>query len=347
MGGIRHHQMVRDNRGLLQALLGDGRPLLVFTGLSLVLSGGFALFLSAAGQFLPHDIQFLDMTPSELCAISECRIVYFMFHDRVAFGGALIAIGSLYMWMAAFPLRHGEAWAWWLFVVSGLAGFASFLAYLGYGYLDTWHGMATLLLLPCFLIGLIRSFPLLREPRDSRSLLRPPIAVAWTSAYGVGRACLLATAGGMVLAGLTILTLGTTRVFVPQDLTFLGLTASDLGAINPRLVPLIAHDRAGFGGAICSTGIAVLFCVWCGAPSRSLWQVLCVAGTVGFSTAIGVHFVVGYADAVHLAPAVLGALLFLVGLLLTFRPMFSEADPLLRATRANDAVASRPGKPRG
>jgi len=39
----------RDERGLLQALVGDGRSLLIFTGLTLVLSGGFALFLAATG----------------------------------------------------------------------------------------------------------------------------------------------------------------------------------------------------------------------------------------------------------------------------------------------------------
>lgn len=318
--------MTRDDRGLLQALLGDGCPLLSFTGLSLVLSGGFALFLSATGHFLPHDIQFLRMTARELCAINECRIVYFMFHDRVAFGGALIAIGSLYMWMAGFPLRQGEAWAWWSFLVSGLVGFASFLAYLGYGYLDTWHGMATLLLLPCFLIGLIRSYSILAEPRESRCLLRPSTAVPWNSRAGAGRTCLLATAAGMTLAGLTILAVGMTSVFVPQDVTFIGLSAGDLHALNPRLVPLIAHDRAGFGGAICSAGIAMLLSVWCGAPSRSLWQILSFAGTVGFSTAIGVHFLVGYADVVHLAPAVLGAVLLLAGLLLSFKPMVSEGQ---------------------
>ena len=68
-----------------------------------------------------------------------------MFHDRVAFGGALVSIGALHMWLAEFPLRNREAWAWWLFVISGLSGFGSFLAYLGYGYLDTWDGVATLL----------------------------------------------------------------------------------------------------------------------------------------------------------------------------------------------------------
>jgi hypothetical protein len=316
-------ETMRDERGLFEALLGDGRPLLIFTGLSLVLSGAFALFLSATGHFLPHDIAFLGMTAEELCAIKNCRVVHFMIHDRASFGGALIAIGALYMWLAEFPLRRGEAWAWWVLVVTGVLGFGSFLGYLGYGYLDSWHGVATLLLLPCFLAGLVRSRQFLRGPKSIRTLLRPAAGVSWRSRYGTGRALLLATATGMVLGGLTIMTVGMTSVFVPQDLTFMETTAAELHAANPRLVPLIAHDRTGFGGGICTTGLTVLFCVWCARPSRSLWQVLCLAGTVGFATAIGVHPLVGYNNLVHLAPAILGAAIFLVGLVLCFKPMHS------------------------
>ena len=77
-----------------------------------------------------------------------------MFHDRVAFGGTLIAIAILYLWLALFPLRQRLAWAWWSFLASGVLGFGSFLAYLSYGYLDSWHGTATLFLLPVFVGGL-------------------------------------------------------------------------------------------------------------------------------------------------------------------------------------------------
>jgi hypothetical protein len=112
-----------------------------------------------------------------------------------------------------------------------------------------------------------------------------------------------------------------TSVFVPQDLAFIGLSADDLRAVSPRLVPLIAHDRAGFGGGVSTCGVLIFFSVWCGTPSRSLWQVLCLAGTTGFATAIGVHPLIGYTDAFHLAPAVTGAVLFAAGLVLTFRPM--------------------------
>jgi hypothetical protein len=228
------------------------------------------------------------------------------------------------MWLAEFPLRNREAWAWWLFVVSGLSGFGSFLAYLGYGYLDTWHGLATLLLLPFFIVGLIRNWFFLDEPVGIRSLLRSGSSIRWSSPFGIGRALLLVTAGGMIAGGLTVMAFGMTRVFVPQDLKFMGLTVRDLYAISPRLVPLIAHDRAGFGGAICTAGITVLFCVWCGRPSRSLWQALGFAGLVGFATAIGVHPMVGYNDLAHLAPAIAGAFMFLAGLILCYPPLHSR-----------------------
>lgn len=304
--------------------MGDGWPLLMFTGLSIVLSGGFALFLAATGHFLPHDTQFLGMTADELCLVSDCRIVKFMIHDRTAFGGALIALGLLYLWLAEFPLRRAEPWAWWLFVWSGLLGFGSFLAYLSYGYLDTWHGLATLLLLPCFVVGLIRSAALLPKPIRIGALLKPSLPLAWNSPFGIGRVCLLMTALGMIGGGLTILGVGMTSVFVPQDLHFMGLLPADLDSINPRLIPLIAHDRAGFGGAVLTTGITMFFSVWCATPARSLWQVLSVAGTIGFVTAIGIHPVVGYNDLVHLAPALLGAVMFFTGVILCYRPMASR-----------------------
>ena len=310
-----------DDRGLMQAILGDGRPLLLFTGLALALSGLFALFQSATGHFLPHDVAFLGMQPEELCSLNECRIVHFMFHDRVSFGGALVAIGVLYMWMAEFPLRQRQAWAWWLFVVSGIAGFGSFLGYLGYGYLDTWHGIATLVLLPCYIMGLACSLKTLPVPGSPALLLRPTVVPRWRSPYGVGRACLLGASCGLVAGGLTIMTVGVTTVFVPQDLDYIGLSARDMVAINPRLVPLIAHDRAGFGGGVCTCGILMFFCIWCAAPSRNLWQVLCLAGFAGFATAIGIHPIIGYTDFVHLAPAVLGAVVFFTGLALCYRPM--------------------------
>lgn len=319
--------MSEDTRGIFEALIGDGRPLLLFTGLAIVLAGIGAIFIAATGHFLPQDVEFLGMTSGELCELHQCRIVHFMIHDRISWGGSLIAIGSLYMWLVEFPLKQKEAWAWWVLCITGIIGFSSFLAYLGYGYLDSWHGLATLGLLPIFLTGLIRSYLTLPKPVSLRALFQPSTTLNWKSPAGLGRLLLLITALGMIAGGATILTVGMTSVFVPQDLTFMNVGVDDLHAINPRLVPLIAHDRAGFGGGICTTGMTVLFCIWCGKPSRNLWQVLCLAGTVGFATAIGIHPIVGYNDFVHLAPANVGALTFLAGIALCYRPMNVKPQP--------------------
>ncbi|MEW6127594.1 MAG: hypothetical protein AB1757_11210 [Acidobacteriota bacterium] len=316
--------MTENNRGIFAPLIGDGRPLLWFTGLMLMLSGIGAIFIAATGHFLPQDVQYLGMTASELCQLHQCRIVHFMIHDRVSWGGSLVAIGSLYMWMVSFPLKRQAAWSWWVFLITGILGFGSFLAYLGYGYLDSWHGVATLALLPIFLTGLLRSRATLPRDEMFKTIFKPAIKINVKTREGMGRLLLLFTGLGMIAAGATILIVGMTAVFVPQDLSFMKVTAEELRAINERLVPLIAHDRAGFGGGICTTGLAVLFCVWCGKSSRNLWQVLCLAGTVGFATAIGIHPIVGYNDFVHLAPAMIGAITFLVGITLCYKPMVIE-----------------------
>lgn len=309
----------RDRRGLAEALVGDGRPVLTVIGLALAASGGFALFQSATGHFLPHDVAYLGMDAQRLCALQQCRIVHFMFHDRVAFGGVLIAVGVLYAWLAEFPLRRGERWAWRAFAVSGACGFASFLTYIGYGYLDTWHGAATLVLLALFALGLARTRRIVAASPKGPS---PPRL----KDGGIGRVLLVTTGLGLLGAGLTISVVGTTSVFVPQDLTYIGLGAGELRAINPRLVPLIAHDRAGFGGALLTCGVTWLFCVWYGQPSRSLWQALLVAGIAGFGCAIGIHWMIGYLDPVHLAPAVLGAVLFAAAIGISYRPMCGSGE---------------------
>lgn len=302
----------------------DLGPYLVgFTGLVLVGSGIVALALAATVKLLPYDVEYLGMTMDDLCARNACKIVHFMAHDRVSWGGSMISIGSLYAWLGAVPLRRGEAWAWWTALISGLIGFGSFLTYLGYGYLDVWHGRATLALLPVFFTGMALAYRETKAPRGLAALAKAG-ARAWRySPAGLGRLALTFTAFGMISGGLVIMAVGMTRVFVPQDLEYMGVTVAELHALNPRLVSLIAHDRAGFGGGLCSTGVAVMACVWYGTrpAARSLWRSLLIAGVVGFSTAIGVHPVVGYTSFVHLAPAYAGALAFAIGMVLLYAPM--------------------------
>lgn len=315
-----------DDRSIFEAIVGDGRPLLLFTGLALVLSGGFAFFQASTGHFLPHDVVYLGMDAQALCQFYSCRIVKFMIHDRVAFAGALIAVGVLYLWLAEFPLRQRQAWAWWAYLISSVAGFLSFLTFLGFNYFDTWHGMATLLLLPCYLLGMAQSYRTIRPVALGTVFKQIPHSAHWTvrTRAGIGQLCLLLTGVGMLSAGAVIMIGGMTRIFVPQDLGFMALKVADLQAITPRLVPLIAHDRANFGGALLAAGLAFVFCVCFGSPVRNLWQALFIAGSVGFGCAIGVHFVVGYLNLIHLLPAYLGAGVFFLGMALTFPTMMEH-----------------------
>lgn len=305
-----------ENDSFLGTLIRDGRPLLELVALVLIGCGAFALFQSSTGQFLPHDTAYLGMSAQELCKMQGCRIVHFMMHDRASFGGVLIALGIMYLWLIEFPMRRGQPWAWWVIAVSGIAGFLSFLTYLGYGYLDTWHGLSTLALLPLYVWGLAKT----RIPGSWRTLLVPGERMS------AGRACLLLATFGIVGAGLTIMAVGMTRVFVPQDLEYIGIDSAHIAAIHRNLVPLIAHDRAGFGGGLASCGLAMLLTVWCARMSRSLWQALLLAGIAGFVTAIGVHPIIGYNNPTHVGPAVAGALLFFTGVAVVWRSNLRTAS---------------------
>ena len=305
---------MNDERGFLATLIGDGRSLLTLTALILIGAGGFAMFQAATGHFLPHDTAFLGMTSQQLCTLHGCRIVHFMVHDRVSFGGVLIAIGTVYLWLSEFPLRRRERWSWWAFAISGIAGFLSFLSYLGYGYLDTWHGVGTLFLAPVFAAGMWMTR--FHAGEGAGATQRP--ALDFRSRRGVGRVLLLASTFGIVCAGLTIMTVGMTSVFVPTDLTYMGVTPGELQSFNAHLVPLIAHDRAGFGGALVSCGLAMFIAALFGFPSRSLWQALAIAGVCGFGAAILVHPAIGYTNPIHIAPAILGCVVFTIGMVLTF-----------------------------
>jgi hypothetical protein len=305
------------DKGLVEALIGDGLFPLALTGIALAGAGLFALFLSITGHFLPHDVAYLGLDAEQLAKAGNRQLVNFMFHDRAAFGGSLVAVGLLYLWLTEFPLRRGEAWAWWTLALSGGAGFGSFLSYLGYGYLDTWHGLATLALLPVFLAGMVMTRRRLTGDTRWRVLLRPP---AWTGSARarLGRWLLLGYGGGLMAAGLTLSVVGMTTVFVDTDLAYIGMTQVEICGVSDRLLPVIAHDRAGFGGGLVSIGVMVIIIVLHAPVTRSFLEVMMMSGGMGFLAAIGVHFAVGYLDPWHLAPAYAGAAIFFSGWILSW-----------------------------
>lgn len=315
-----------DRRTLLDALLGDGRFLLIFTGLILILSGLFVIVQSITGHFLPHDVAYLGLDAQQLSAYNNGTITRFMFHDRISFGGSIMAVGFLYAWLAEFPLKNRESWAWYLLLFSGIVGFGSFLTYLGYDYFDTWHGVATAMLLPFFVAGLVRSYALIKGNASVRDVWSARERLDLRSRYGIGKLFLFFSSWGMFMAGTTIMIVGMTEVFVPQDLQYMDITVCGIEKINRNLKPLIAHDRAAFGGGLSTIGLLYFFIVRRAEPVINLWQIIALSMSIGFSTAIGVHFFIGYTDTTHLLPAYFGAGTSFVGLTLTYGRMKRQGE---------------------
>jgi hypothetical protein len=97
-------------------------------------------------------------------------------------------------------------------------------------------------------------------------------------------------------------------------------TPEVLKAANPRLLPLVAHDRATFGGMLVSNGLILLLpALWGFRPGMNwLWWTQLAAVSLAYTAAIAVHLVVGYTNLWHLAPAFGGLGLFLLGEALAF-----------------------------
>lgn len=143
-----------------------------------------------------------------------------------------------------------------------------------------------------------------------------------------GQLCFVALGVSLAVGGLTIATIGITRVFVPTDLTYLQMSTDQLNAYNDQLIPLIAHDRAGFGGALFADAIALLAAALWGIQigRRWLWRTLLLGGAPAFFAGLGIHFDIGYTDFVHLLPAWFAFALYVAGLILLY-PYMHQKQP--------------------
>lgn len=244
---------------------------------------------------------------------------HFMSHDRITLSGTMISIGILYYQLAKHGLRDGLHWAKTAVTASCIVGFPSFFLYLGTGFFDPLHAAAAIILLPMFLLSLRRNPD---QPfRGSVSMVNDRI---WKRALW-GQLCFIVLGVSLAIGGLTIAAIGVTHVFVPTDLTFMQLTPEELNAFNPQLIPLIAHDRAGFGGALFSDAVVLLITALWGIQSgqRWLWRTLLFGGMPAFIAGLSVHYEIGYTDFIHLMPAWFAFTLYVVGLILLYPYMHS------------------------
>jgi hypothetical protein len=277
----------------------------------MLVGGGLTWLIGATRVVLPYDEAFLGLERDALPSINA-RLLAFLAHDRVTLAGTMLSIGVLYAQLALWGIRGGARWAWRAVMCSAGIGFAGFFLFVGFGYFDPLHAAVSLVLLLLYGLGM-RGAP----PAAPTGHARPGRQDTPAERRGRwGQRCFVGLGLGLVAAGAIIAWIGIRGVLVPEDVRFLEMPPAVLRAANPRLLPLIAHDRAGFGGALASDGVAVLLTsLWGFRPgARWVWWTLLAAGATGFGAALGVHAAVGYLDPVHVAPALIGLGLLGAGL---------------------------------
>lgn len=283
-------------------------------GLGIGLAGLIAVFFGLTAVISPYDEAFLGMTHERLRSANE-TLFHFMEHDRNTLAGVLISAAIMYMQLAYHGIRYHVHWARKAIVLAGTLGFLNFFYFFGFGYFDVLHFLYLLILLPFFIVGI----------RQTRTMQRGESGInvrnhrLWKRGL-MGQLCFVAMGGLLFIGGVVISVIGMTTLFVSTDLEFIGLNREEIHAINDRLLSLIAHDRAGLGGALLSEGLLIACVALWGfrEGERWVWWTLFLAGIPGFLTVLGTHVHIGYTDFFHLLPAYFLLLLYVIGLFCSY-----------------------------
>jgi hypothetical protein len=304
----------------------------VLMGAGLVVAGLVAAWITLGAVLLPYDVAYLGLGLAELRAV-DGELVPFLQHDRITMAGALVATGTLYMALAVGGMRRGQLWARDAYLVSGVIGFPTTLYALALGFVEPLHALATAVLLPLFVLAVTAPLPKPRRPRV------PDGADPERRRALVGQLLMVLIGGGLFVGGVTISLIGLTGVFVDSDLRFLGVTGSALADTNPRLLPFVAHDRAGFGGLLMAGGAAIaLLAAWGWQRGEAwVWWALLVAAVAGFAPTVAVHHAIGYTDVGHLAPVYAAAAV--TALSLAWARPYLRARPVTTPTAGPRATA--------
>ncbi|MGW7054769.1 hypothetical protein [Streptomyces sp. NPDC054887] len=293
----------------------------LLVGLGMTGAGLGAAAITLGPVLLWYDRDYLGMTLHELHAANH-HLVHFLQHDRITMAGTMVAIGALYTGLAVGGIRRGWPWAREVYLLSGAIGFPTLFYFLAIGYVEPLHTATVVVLFPMFVAGVRRT------PHVPRWRLAPEGPEPERRRALAGQLLLIVTGAGLFAGGAVISVVGLTGVFVPSDLTFLGTSAQMLEAVNPRLVPFVAHDRAGFGGALMAAAVAItLLSAWGWRRGESwVFWTLGAAAAAGFLPAVVVHGAIHYTDFIHLAPVYCGIVMTATGLLLA-RPYLCARTP--------------------
>ncbi|WP_342342299.1 hypothetical protein [Neobacillus novalis] len=282
-------------------------------GLAITVAGFIALFFSMTAIILPYDESFLGIMRTDILDFNPA-ILYFMAHDRMTLSGTMISGGIIYMQLSRHGIRYGLHWARKAVNIAGMIGFLGILLFIGYGYFDWLHGLFWLILLPLFIFGYTKS----KNAKAAPSSINLFNHKDWKLSL-IGQLSFILLGFALMIGGIVISVVGASTIFVPTDLTYLCLTPEALSEFNERLIPVIAHDRAGFGSALLSVGLLVLMLALWGMREgeRWIWWTFTIGAIPAFLSGIITHFIIGYTDFVHLLPAYISAGLYIIGVICT------------------------------
>ncbi len=299
----------------------------LLVGAGMIGGGLGAAIITLGPVLLWYDHDYLGMGREHLVAINN-RLVPFLQHDRITMAGTMVAIGVLYAGLAWGGIRRGWLWARTSYLVSGAFGFPSLLYFLDSGFLEPLHTAVTAVLFPMFVLAVAR------RPDTPRWSLAPDGPEPLRLRALTGQLLMIVTGVGLLIGGLTVSVVGLTDIFVATDLAFLGTSADHLHAANPRLPPFIAHDRAGFGGALIAAALAIVtLSAWGWRRGEQwVWWTLAGAAMAGFAPAVLVHMVIGYTSAEHLLPVYLGVAFTVAALALSRNYLCTAATTRPRVT---------------
>ncbi|TMR99893.1 hypothetical protein [Nonomuraea basaltis] len=289
------------------------------TGAVIAVAGLVAAAVALGPVLLWYDRAFLGMDRDALHAVNH-HLVHFLRHDRITLAGTMVAVGVLYAGLAAGGMRRGWPWAREAYLVSGCIGFAAVFYLFAHGYVEPLHSTLAAALFPMFLAATRR------RPDRPRWTSRPEGPERERHRALTGQLLMVIIGTGLFAGGVAVSAVGLTGIFVPSDLEFLGTGPDVLQAANTRLLPFIAHDRAGFGGALMAAAAAItLLSAWGWRRGESwVWWTLALAAVAGFVPAVVAHLAIGYVDLWHLAPVLAGMALTATALTLS-RPYLCAA----------------------
>ena len=284
----------------------------LLVGVGLIVAGLGAAAIALGPVLLWYDRNYLGASVSDLRDINA-NLIGFLQHDRLTMAGNMIGIGVLYAGLAWGGLRVGRRHARKTLLISGIFTFGTYFYFLGTGgFVEPLHTAVLIVLLPMWLAAV---WPGPARPRWA-TVPEGPEAQRRRALWG--QLLMIGVGGGLAVAGAVISTVGLTTVFVPTDLAFLGTESHHLQSSDPHLLPFIAHDRAGFGGALIGAGLAVLLIAMWGwrRGERWVWWCLLIGCAFGTVPVLVVHFAIGYTHVEHLLPVYALVVATVVGLTL-------------------------------